>query len=260
MTFDEMALLGLGYACFVVAWLLYIVHLVRRSDYLGRLATYTQTGGALLWAAGYIWRMAGRGDWPVFHVRHVCLLLALMCVIVSLSWERLYHTRASSPFVLLVALALGGYALFAPSNAAGFPQIAEPAFRNLWFLLYFVLAAVGYAMFLVNGALSVLDLIRPLLMRWDLDHGLPSDEAVGTMSRQTIGWALVALTVALAAGAWWSWLATGLYWHWRAGEVWMLTLWAAYTALLHLGHFRWWSVVSAAGMGLVCLAIGSLGM
>lgn len=102
MNFDANALLALGYACFVIAWLLYVFHLLKDDDYLGRLATGSQVGGLLLWGAGYVWRAVEAGGWSDTAPYDVLLLLLAVCVMVSLGQEWIYGTKALAPLVLVI--------------------------------------------------------------------------------------------------------------------------------------------------------------
>ena len=258
MNFDANALLGLGYACFVIAWLLYVLYLLKDDDYIGRLATGGQVGGLLLWVTGYVWRTVEAGGWPDRTPCDVFLLLPVVCVIVSLGNEWIYGTKTLAPLVLVIVLAVGGYALFVLSPNINPIHLNDPISGNLWFLMHYVLAVVGYGMLVVSGASGVLELLRPVLGKKIPEYDSLSENDVAVMSKQTIRWAVVALTMSLALGTWWLWLTGGRYWQWTAAEVWMLITWAVYVAYLHLRRFRWWSVATVLGMALVSLSLGTL--
>ena len=258
MNFEPNTLFGFSYACFVIACLLYVLCLLKDDDYLGRVATGCQLGGLLLWTAGYAWRAVEAGGWPSATPYDLLLLLPVVCVIVSLGQEWIHGTRTLAPLVLVVVLGVGGYVLFVLPADVKPAQPNDPASGNLWFLLHYLLAVLGYGMLVVSGASGVLALLRPVLGKKSREYNSLSENDVAVMSKQTIRWAIVALTIALALGAWWMWLMGGLYWQWTAVEVWMLITWAVYSAYLHLRSFRWWPVATVLGMALVSLSLGTL--
>jgi ABC-type transport system involved in cytochrome c biogenesis permease subunit len=252
--------MGVGYACFLIAWPLYVLHLLRDDDYLGRLGTGTQIGGLLFWAAGCVWRWSGSHGWPATVATDVCTVLALICALVLLSEERLYRTRILSPLIQVVVLGAGGCALFVMYNQTRLPQPADPEFGDVWFLSYYLLAVLGYGVLLAGGMPAIATLLRPALRQRVREYASLPDAAFEAMSRQTLGWATVVLAMALAFGAARVWLVSGRFWQWTPAEAWMLVTWSIYGATLHLGHFRWWPAATTLASVLVIFAVGTLAL
>ncbi len=121
MSPEASAAAGIGYACFVIACVLYVLCLLKDDNYLGRLAMTTQTGGLLLWGAGWVWALVSSGDWPQLGAHDVLLWLVLVCVTASLLVERLHDMRVHSPWVLVLVLLLGGVVMFGRSRSGTRP-------------------------------------------------------------------------------------------------------------------------------------------
>jgi ABC-type transport system involved in cytochrome c biogenesis permease subunit len=249
MTLGPAAPLGLGYACFGIAWLLYVAHLLLRDSYLGRLGAAVQASGAILWLGGWIWQVVAEGVWPPSpQSQDVFLLWVLACAAVALWVDRRHKTHSVSAFSLVIVLILGGLVLLTPVVAATAPVTER---RSLWEMAYVLLAMAAYGALSVTGAVGVMELIRFLPPSWRVADRLPPGETLARLSRRNVSWSLLILSLALVAGAGWSWLANGQAWPWAAGQVWMLAVWAAYGALLHFGAFRGWPVAQVLGLVLI---------
>jgi hypothetical protein len=254
MTLGPTAPLGVGYACFGIAWLLYVAHLVRKDTYLGQLGTAVQALGAVLWLGGWIWQTVRAGAWPPgLQSQDVVLLWVPACAAVVLWMERRHRTHAISAFALVIVLVLGGLALLAPTSAPTAPVIER---RSLWELAYVILAVAGYSVLTVTAAVGVMGLTPLLPPAWGVAGRLPPEEMLSRVTRRNVSWGLLILSLALAAGAGWFWLADGQAWPWTAGQAWMLAVWAAYSALLHFGSFRGWPIANV--LGLVLIRFGAL--
>jgi hypothetical protein len=254
MTLGPTAPLGLGYACFAIAWLLYVAGLRRRDAYLGRLGAWVQAAGVVLWLGGLIWQLIATGMWPPdLQPRDIALwwVPSSVAVVLLLERRRMYAVPA---FALVIVLLVGGLALLAPDTLGSASSVSE--FRGVWQAVYVGLAVVGYSALAVAGAVGVMALARFLPPRWAVADRLPPEDALARLARRDVSWSLLALTLALAVGATGSWLADGQVWSWTAGQVWMLAVWAAYGALLHFGPFRAWPI--AGILGLILIRFGAV--
>ena len=215
----------------------------------------------MLWAAALIWRLVDRAIWlnqgaslrSAATPFSLLLLFPLTCGAVALLMEREYHTKALLPFTLLIVLGAGGYTLFVPSSGVSLPQSVDG-----WFVVYHLGVVFSYSMFLVAGAASAFELLRPALNHKIQEYQSLPEAMIEGLTIQTIRWGLILLSATLIVGAIRSWLMSGSYWNWALVEVWMLVIWAVYGAYLHLGRFRGWAIATALGMALVASAIGTL--
>jgi hypothetical protein len=255
MTLGPAAPLGLGYACFAIAWLLHLAGLARRDAYLGWLGTWVQAAGLVLWVGGLVWQFVAAGTWlPNLQLRDIALWWAPASVAVLLLLERQRRVRAVPAVALIIVLVVGGLGLLAP-EALG-PALPISEFRGVWQMVYLGLAVVGYSALAVTGAVGVMALARLLPPRWGVADRLPPEDALARLARRNVSWSLLVLTLALAAGATGSWLRDGQVWSWAAGQVWMLAVWATYGALLHFGPFRAWPI--AGILGLILIRFGAV--
>ena len=154
---------GIGYACFVIAAVLYVFRLLEDDDYLGRLAMATQAGGLLLWGAGWAWTLVDSGGWPEIGVYNVLSCLVLVCLAASLALEWIYDVQLQSPWMLVLVLAIAAMVLFGIPSRLTPVQVTAPTDGRVWVLAYCVLAVIGYGLLLLSGALGVAELVRPVL-------------------------------------------------------------------------------------------------
>jgi len=258
---DANAILGLGYACFVVAFVLYLLRMTKADEYFGAVGFGVLAVGLALWAAGLIWWSVeramsmghGRLSTSVAVLPGPLLFSPLSCGAIIAVIERVHGTRGFSPFVLLMMLGIGGYRLFTPT-APGLSSV----WGDGWFVARYLGALLGYGALLVTGAIGVFELLRPALGRRIQEYELLSATTVEGIAIQTVRWALVALTAGLAIGAVRSWLTSGNYWPWTLAETWMLAVWAVCGAYLHAGRFRGWAIAAVLGMILTARAIGAM--
>jgi len=261
VNFDANAVLGFGYGCLIIAFIMTTFCLWKADEYLCAVASGVLGGWLMLWAVALIWRLVDRAVLlnqgaslrPAATTFSLLLLFPLTCGAVALVMEREYHTKALSPFTVLIALGAGGYALFVPSSGVSLPQSADG-----WSVVYHLGMVFSYSMFLVAGTASVFELLRPVLNRKIQEYQSSPDTMMEGLTIQTIRWGLVLLSATLIVGAVRSWLMSGSYWNWALVEVWMLVIWAVYSAYLHLGRFRGWAIAASLGMALVASAIGTL--
>lgn len=261
MNFDANAILGLGYACFIVAFMLYLLRLTKADEYFGAVGFGVLAGGLVLWAAALIWRSVERGM-SIGHDRLITavavlpgplLFLPLSCGAIIAVIERVYGTRGFSPFVLFMMLGIGGYQLFTPTTLG-----LSPLWGDGWFVARYLVALLGYGMLLVAGAIGVFEMLRPALGRRMQEYELLPTTTVESIAIQTMRWALILLTVSLAVSAIRSWLTSGNYWPWTLADTWMLAVWAVCGAYLHAGRFRGWAIAIVLGMVLAAAAIRAL--
>lgn len=251
--FDPGALIGIAYACFVIAWVLYLACAVRSDSYLGRLGAWTQALGAAVWLGGWAWHVTRRGEWPSLTGQDLGWLVVAAAALLALWLDRLYVTRGVSLAVLPFVLAAGAWSLFRVAQPWPVASVVE---RSGWFVAYWLLAGLGFGALGVTAMSALLEVVRPVA--GPVVAALPPP---AYMARRVLGWALIALASALVVGAVRSWLALGAYWTWTPAEGWLLASWAAYLGLLHVApSSRWWSAASFAGLVLVTAALRAMGV
>jgi ABC-type transport system involved in cytochrome c biogenesis permease subunit len=258
MTFDANALLGLGYACFIVTLSLHIYYLLRTERFVGQLATIIELGGLLLWTSGFVWQILQNEAWRRIELYDLLLLLPIVWVLISLVEAHVYGVRIVSALVLVFVVLLGAYTLFSWYPRATAMDVRDIPSRSAWFVSYYLFAVWGYGMLLTAGVWGIVELLRPLFQNRINEYALLPETSLETFTRKSVLWALVVLTFSLALGAWWAWLASGQYWHWTVVEVSMLATWLVYAAYFHLRRFRGWAILSVLAMVLAASSIGAL--
>ncbi len=255
---EGIALFVPAYACLWMAMVAYVAHLVRGDEYIGRMGTGINGVGGSLWVMGLILRAVQTGRWPVASLYEICLLFTSLTVAFYLLLERLAGTRAAGPFVLLIALLVGSYALLLIPPSARLATPLEPALRGLWFPIHALATTLAYSAFAVACGFGLLRLCGEGLRARGLPF--PSPEAVDELNSRAVAFGFPFLALGLVAGAWGAQIHLGRYWNWGAKEAWTLVIGLIYAAFLHARATGDWSgrclaFVSVLGFVVVLLVL-----
>ncbi len=121
-------------------------------------------------------------------------------------------------FVLLLA------ALQAPANSSA-PQ-------SPWLVWHVFSCLVGYAALIAASLLALVHLGSEF---WK-NNAFPDAQRLEKRIRQAIACGLFMLSLGMASGAMWAKEAWGAYWSWDPKEIWCLTVWSIYAAILGTGQ------------------------
>jgi cytochrome c-type biogenesis protein CcsB len=108
---------------------------------------------------------------------------------------------------------------------------------------------------LVGGIFISLLYLLLLWRRPDLEHLLPSADALDRITYKTICLAFPLLTLMIAAGAYWANQTWGSYWSWDPKETWAAITWLVYAGYLHMRITRGWRGRRAAYFAILGFAV-----
>ena len=140
-------------------------------------------------------------------------------------------------------------------------QIRIPAaLRSAWLPVHVTLAFVGFALFLMAAAVSVVYLIyerrlkakRPLA---PTDERAPSLEKLDRINYRLLSWGFLMLTLAIITGAIWADATWGHFWSWEPQESWSFVIWLMYAALLESRLTAGWRGRRVAALTIVVLTL-----
>jgi cytochrome c-type biogenesis protein CcsB len=252
-------------ALFVLATAAYLVWLVSRSDFSGRVAT------ALTWCASVMGLVGLMVRWfesyligtdvghiPVSNLYEVFILFAVITGLLYLYYEGRYRTRALGLFVLLVISAAVAFLLwYTFDRQAHQIQPLVPALQSYWMKIHVPTNFVGYGAF----ALAAMVAIAYLLSDWSERRGgglariLPDREMMDDVMYKAIALGFAFFTIATVLGAMWAAEAWGGYWSWDPKETWALIVWLNYAAWLHMRLMKGWRGVPMAWWSLIGLFV-----
>jgi len=226
---------------------------VRRS----RQATIALALGAALQTAALATSGVRAGNIPVTDfAQSVCFL----------SW-----LTALAGLILIVRFriaVIGGFvapAVFVATAVAAVTirrqQLRIPeALRSAWLPVHVTLAFVGFALFLLAAAVSVVYLIferrlkakRPLA---PADERAPSLEKLDRINYRLLSWGFLMLTLAIITGAIWADATWGHFWSWEPQESWSFIIWLMYAGLLESRLTAGWRGRRVAALTIVVLTL-----
>lgn len=116
-------------------------------------------------------------------------------------------------------------------------MVVPESLRSAWLPVHVTMAFLGYALFVLAAAVSILYLVyeqrlktkRPLASS---DERAPSLEKLDRVNYLLLGWGFVMLSLAIVTGAIWADATWGHFWSWEPQELWSLIIWLLYAALL----------------------------
>lgn len=246
---------------FLLAAVLYIMHLFAPDSFIGRLGTASAWAGiyaggsALLlrWYESYLIDV-DIGHAPVSNLYEVFILLFCITGLIYLNLERRYQVRAMGAFVMLLVAAGVFFGIWLDSVGQADIKPLVPALQSYWMKIHVPLNFIGYGAFAVACGAGAMYLVRHKLESRGGSAKLlatfPTLEQLDELAYKAVAVGFPAFTLATILGAAWAAEAWGGYWSWDPKETWALIVWLVYGAYLHarITHgwrgktLAWWAV------------------
>lgn len=232
-------LFSAGFLTLFGATALYAWYTLSRRDDVGRYASVSTWGGTTFLGAALLARMAASGHGPFSNMYEFSTAFAFGVAASYAGVERRFRTRSLGILVLLVALALLGYASSLPATI----EPLVPALQNNTLLtVHVTLAIVAYGILSVSFAASLLYLVqRKLGATW-----LPSAAVLDDIGYRSVMVGFPALALVIIIGALWADIAWGRYWGWDPKETASLITWLVYGGYLHARAIGGWQGTRSA--------------
>ena len=246
---------------YLLAFLLYLVRMVRGEETWGRFASWIARIGFLMQSAALVlrWKTSydlGIGHAPLANFYESLIFFAWAILLLYLLIEWRTRNRSLGTFLMPVAFLVMAYASIVP-GASSKIQPLVPALQSNWLTVHVFTCFLGYASFAAAFALGVMFLIR------GKDEGkekgafrrlIPESDLLEELIRQGIVLGFVLLTLGIMTGSVWAHYAWGSYWSWDPKETWSLITWIVYALMLHARSVRGWRGRRMAWMSLVGFA------
>ncbi|MFH1799469.1 MAG: c-type cytochrome biogenesis protein CcsB [Candidatus Omnitrophota bacterium] len=254
-------LFGIATFVYFFVMVIYVSYLAFRSEMLGKVASLSLLGGAVVETAaiGMRWYESyamGIGRAPLTNMYESLAFFALTIALIYLYLERKFKIRTMGAFVAPFPFLIMAYASLNPNDI----QPLVPALKSNWLISHVLTCFVGYAAFAVSFVVSILYLFRVRAEKrspksagsfWDF---LPSSAALDEIGYKTIAIGFPLLTIGIVTGAFWANVAWGTYWSWDPKETWSLIVWLIYAAYLHARITRGWRGKRASILSIVGFA------
>jgi len=244
---------------FILAELIYLLYLAKRTEGVGRVGTLVAWLGFALVTVGFVLRsfefmLAKQMRLPLTNLYESLVFFAWSIALVYLLYERKYKLRALGAFVLPLAILALAAPYYIPGVTTAIPRL-PPALQSAWLEWHVMTCFLGYGAFGVGAVLSLLYLVKapreaqgtmgPILRL------LPSADMLDEICYRAILVGVPLLTAGIVLGAVWANQAWGTYWSWDPKETWALIVWLIYAAYLHARITRGWRGKKAAYLAML---------
>lgn len=239
---------------YLAGTLLYLVHILFKSEGIGKAATSLSFAGLLVHSAGFIARwiesyQANMGHLPIRGPYECLTFSALMLVLFYLAIEIKINTRSFGIFILPLAFLLMVYSTMSSridKQIMPMPEVLQGNYINYHLASCFI----GYAAFAVSCVASIVYLIR----REGNGGVLLSRSMLDDISYKMIAIGFVMYSILMVTGMLRSKIIWGSYWQWDQVQTWSLIAWLVYAVILH-GRFTWkWSGTLTAVLSIIGFA------
>jgi len=239
----------LSYITFVyfASFMLYLLMMVMRKEFFGRLATFVTLAGLLGQSLAIVLRWIesyelGIGHAPLSNLYESLIFFAWTIVFLYLLIEWRTKNRSLGAFATPLAFLAMAYASYSPTISSRIQPLV-PALKSNWLIAHVLTCFFGYAAFALAFALSLMYLLKKrekpkgsnVLIRI-----IPDSSILDDMNYQMVVIGFLLLTLGIITGSVWAHSAWGTYWSWDPKETWSLITWLVYAALLHSRMVRGW--------------------
>ena len=254
--FDTLLMRG-AFGCYLLSFLLYLLHVGLKKPVVLRLALGAVLSGFALQSASLGLRWLEAGYLPVTNLFSTLYFFSWSLAATFVYFELRYRLHATGLFVMLLNLLLLCFSLPRdPSVPALIPSLDTPLFT-----LHIAFSFLGYALFAMAFSLGVLYLVQKRV-----DHALlPDLTQLRRLNEEAVFLGFCFFTLCMVAGCIWAYIAWGYYFSWNIKSVWSSLVWLFYAGMCHAKFVRRWqgtgyAWLSIAGLGVVLFTYLGIGL
>src|ERR1700736_1508109 len=138
--------------------------------------------------------------------------------------------------------------------------VLPESLRSVWLPIHVTLAFLGYSMFVLATAVSLIYLVYESKLKAKRTmppptSDLPSLEKLDRINYRLLGWGFLMLSLAIISGAIWADATWGHFWNWEPVESWSLVIWILYAPLLESRLTVGWRGRRAAALTIVVFTV-----
>ena len=223
--------------CYGLAAASFALDRVDRANRAGRgvgRGTALLIGGIAMQTAALAVSSIQAGTVPVTNFAQSLAFLAWLTALTGLGLILRFRMAVIGAYVAPIVAAVLAIAIVMMKQGR---LVVPESLRSAWLPVHVTMAFLGYALFVLAAAVSILYLVyeqrlktkRPLM---NADERAPSLEKLDRVNYLLLGWGFVMLSLAIVTGAIWADARWGHFWSWEPQESWSLVIWVLYAALL----------------------------
>lgn len=138
--------------------------------------------------------------------------------------------------------------------------VLPESLRSVWLPIHVTLAFLGYSMFVLATAVSLIYLVYESKLKAKramppASSGVPSLEKLDRINYRLLRWGFLMLSLAIISGAIWADATWGHFWNWEPVESWSAVIWVLYAALLESRLTVGWRGRRAAALTIVVFTV-----
>ncbi len=138
--------------------------------------------------------------------------------------------------------------------------VLPESLRSVWLPIHVTLALLGYSMFVLAAAVSLIYLVYESKLKAKrtlrpANSDVPSLEKLDRINYRLLGWGFVLLSLAIVSGSIWADAIWGHFWNWEPVESWSLVVWFLYAGLLESRLTVGWRGRRAAALTIVVFTV-----
>ena len=234
---------------YISAWIFETEKLAKAAMWTGLAAIAGNLLGFILrWIESY---EKGYGHIPLSNLYESLVFFALTIAVICLFLEWKYKTPYINAFAMPLAFIAIAYAALKGGTTEIQPLI--PALKSNWLTVHVLTCFLGYAGFAIAFGISLMFIFKKTYSGSITDR-LPEDDILDELTRQTVMFGFLFLTLGIITGAIWANSAWGSYWTWDPKETWSLITWFVYAIFLHLKYMREWNGTRLAVISIIGFA------
>lgn len=244
-------------ACYALSAITFVVDRTGLKTGLANAATVLLGAGAAFQTLDLIRGGVEAGNIPVTNFAQSLAFFAWLTALAGLVLILRLRMPVVGTFVSpIVFVALGVAVVTTQPHRLVMPE----SLRSAWLPIHVTLAFLGYALFVLAAAVSVIYLVyeRRLKAKRTLpaaDERAPSLEKLNRINYHLLGWGFLMLSLAIVTGAVWADATWGYFWSWEPQESWSLIIWLLYAALLESRVTVGWRGRRAAALTIVVFTV-----
>lgn len=243
--------------CYGIAAASFLLDRVKRAGRWSTTATTLLGTGAVLQTANLAVSGVEAGTVPVTNFAQSLAFLAWLTALAGLGLILRFRMAVIGAYIApIVCVVLGVAAVMMKQGRMVVPE----SLRSAWLPVHVTMAFLGYALFVLAAAVSILYLVyerrlkakRPLVPS---EERAPSLEKLDRLNYLLLGWGFAMLSLAIVTGAIWADATWGHFWSWEPQESWSLVIWLLYAALLESRLTVGWRGRRAATLTIVVFTV-----
>ncbi|GJL63162.1 cytochrome C assembly family protein [Candidatus Nitrospira salsa] len=245
-------LIGVTMVLYFLGTIVFLIYLLRRSEFLSKWASAFAWLGFLSHTAALLAKSVSLGQIPIMTFQEAMSFFAWTLVLVFLSVALKRGLHVLGAFILPLAFLSLISASIAPTGTQGF----QPVFETVWVhVTLSMLGTVGFAVAFVAGIMYLMqDRMLKSKQFNTLYVKLPPLDFLDSLNQRSILLGFPFLTLGILTGSLSAHVTLGSYMSWNPEQVWALVTWIFYFAVL-LGRVTvGWRAKKAAYLTIVGFA------